>query len=65
MNQIHHFYQAHRQTSDTLQDAAFLCGLYGDNPNPLSDEEILTFATSDKPYAWAFSIIAKGKGLVS
>lgn len=55
MDQKHMFYRAHREVNDTLQDAAWLAGLLGDNPNPMTREEVA--AAAGKPYSWAFQMI--------
>jgi hypothetical protein len=53
------YWNASKSTSQFIMDAAWLCGLLGDNPNPLNIEEIKNTAASGKPYAWVFKSIAE------
>lgn len=58
MTQYQQFQQAHARMMDTLKQAAWLAGLFGDNPNPLTREEIVAAAgREDRPYSWAFRLM--------
>ncbi|KXS55064.1 MAG: hypothetical protein AWU57_567 [Marinobacter sp. T13-3] len=66
ITQEQYFHKAHRETSDTLQQAYWMAGQMKDqlgrvNPNPMTHDEIQTAANSDKPYAWAFQMILEGR----
>ncbi len=53
--------EADRKAHETLQHCAWMAGLMGENPNPLTREEVDTLAQSKKPYAWAFQVIVTGR----
>lgn len=57
MTQEQMFEKARRDHAELMKDIGFLCGLYGDNPNPLTLEEIKKNAESGKSYSHAFQSI--------
>jgi|DeeseametaMP0747_FD_contig_81_232702_length_5032_multi_4_in_0_out_0_4 hypothetical protein len=59
MSQLQMYEKARRENAALMEDAAWLAGLIGDNPQPLSEEEILKIADSDKPYAGPFKLMAE------
>lgn len=59
MNQYQMYEKARRENAELIKDVAFLCGMLGDNPNPLTDQEIINNANSGKSYSWAFKPIAE------
>lgn len=59
ISQRQHFYRSQQKMIGVLKEAAFMAGVLKDetgkfNSNPLSQKEIRSIASSDKPYAWAF-----------
>jgi hypothetical protein len=55
-----HFWKSHHYCHDVLKQAAWFAGLCGNNPNPLTIDEIKQKAESGKSYSWAFNIIKNG-----
>jgi len=65
MTQLQQFQASHRRVHDTLQHVAWMAGRMGENPNPLSWDEVKALAKSDKPYAWAFQMLVEADESVS
>ncbi|WP_273457639.1 hypothetical protein [Nevskia ramosa] len=61
MTQYQMCLEASRKAHQVLQHCAWMAGLMGDNPNPLTRDEVDKLARSDKPYAWAFKVIVDGR----
>jgi|AntRauTorcE11898_2_1112593.scaffolds.fasta_scaffold114652_1 hypothetical protein len=64
------FHQAHRQISDTLQQAYWMAGKMPDKhgnyvDEPLSTDEMQKLANSGRPYAHAFQSILDAASEVS
>lgn len=65
MTQLQQFHASHRHIHDVLQHATWMAGRMGENPNPMTWEEVKAAAKSDKPYAWAFQMIVEADERVS
>jgi len=52
--QTQQYWESRRHVQDMVETAGYLCGLLGDNKNPLSIDEIKAIANSNKPYAGIF-----------
>ena len=59
MNQYQMYEKARREHAELMKDVAWLCGFTGDNPNPLTDDEIIKNANSGKSYSHAFKPMAE------
>lgn len=50
--------KSRRENASLIQEVAFMCGMMGHNPNPLTDDEIIEIAQAKKFYSHAFEPIA-------
>jgi hypothetical protein len=57
--QMQMYEKSRRENAELMKDVAWLCGLMGDNPDPLTEDEIIANANSGKSYSHAFQPMAE------